>query len=127
MSMNNLQDGSSSCSTTCHGDLKTMNRNANLTPTSFLFMREGFPPRRWSFVGPGSEKKWCSTYNERPRGEWERGAELMMIKFRESQHPVFRAMSVLCPEERSNAEEVKNYQYISSVTGVENFSHNYFR
>ena len=40
---------------------------------------------------------------------------MMMIKFRESQHPVFRAMSVLCPEERSKAEEVKNYQYISSM------------
>ena len=79
-------------------------------------MREGFPPGRWSFVGPGSEKKWYSTYNERPRGEWGRGAELMMmIKFRESQDPVFRAMSVLCPEERSKAEEVKNYQYISSM------------
>ena len=36
-------DGSSSCgcSMTSHGDLKTMNGNANLTPTSFLFMREG--------------------------------------------------------------------------------------
>ena len=42
MSLNNLQHGSPSCSTTCHGDLKTMNRNANLTRTSFLFMREGF-------------------------------------------------------------------------------------
>ena len=40
----NLQDGSSSCrcSTTSHGDLKTMNRNANYAPTSFLFMREDF-------------------------------------------------------------------------------------
>ena len=40
----NLQDGSNSClcSTTSHGDLKTMNRNANLTPTSFLCMREDF-------------------------------------------------------------------------------------
>ena len=27
---------------TFHGDLKTMNRNANLTPTSFLFMLEDF-------------------------------------------------------------------------------------
>ena len=38
----NLQDGSSSCrcSTTSHGYLKTMNRNANLAPISFLFMRE---------------------------------------------------------------------------------------
>ena len=27
---------------TSHGDLKTMNRNANLTPTSFLYMQEDF-------------------------------------------------------------------------------------
>ena len=40
----NSKDGSSSCrcSTTSHGDLKTMNRNANQTPTSFLFMRRDF-------------------------------------------------------------------------------------
>ena len=49
----------------------------------------------WSFVGPGSETKWYSTYNERPQGEWDRVAELMMIKFRESGHPVFRATSPL--------------------------------
>ena len=43
-SQKNFKDGSSSCrcSTTSHGDFKTMNRNANLTPTSFLFMREEF-------------------------------------------------------------------------------------
>ena len=50
-----------------------------------------FPPGRWSFFGLGSETKWYSTYNERPQGEWDRVAELMMIKFRESGHPVFRA------------------------------------
>ena len=27
---------------TSHGDLETMNRNANLTPTSFLSMQEDF-------------------------------------------------------------------------------------
>ena len=39
-----LKDGSSSCrcSMTSDGDLKTMNRNANLTPTSFLSMQEDF-------------------------------------------------------------------------------------
>ena len=39
-----LEDGSSSCrcSMTSHGDLKIMNRNANLTPTSFLSMQEDF-------------------------------------------------------------------------------------
>ena len=25
-----------------------------------------FPAGRWSFLVPGSEKKWYSTYNERP-------------------------------------------------------------
>ena len=54
-----------------------------------------FPAGRWSFLGPGSDKKWYSTYIDRPRGDWDRVAELMMIKFRESGHPVFRATSPL--------------------------------
>ena len=67
--------------------------NANATLVSLFAKR--FPARRWSFLGPGSEKKWYSTYNERPRGEWDRVAELMMIRFGESGHPVFRATSPL--------------------------------
>ena len=89
---------------------------ANATLVS-LFAK-GFPAGCWSFFGIGSEKMWYSAYNERPRGEWERGAELMMIKFRESQHPVFRGMSVLCPEERSKAEEVENVQDTSVPMGI---------
>ena len=54
-----------------------------------------FPAGRWSFLGPGSEKKWYSIYIDRPQGEWDRIAELMMIKFRKSGHPVFRATSPL--------------------------------
>ena len=54
-----------------------------------------FPPGRWSSLGPGSEKKWYSTYIDRPRAEWDRVAELMMLKFAESTHPVFRATSPL--------------------------------
>ena len=43
-SQKNSQDGSSSCrcSTTSHGDLKTMNRNANQAPISVLSVREDF-------------------------------------------------------------------------------------
>ena len=52
-----------------------------------------FSPRKWSFLGLGSEKKWYSTYIDRPRGEWDRIAELMMIRFTESGYPVFRATS----------------------------------
>ena len=60
----------------------------------FLFA-ERFPAGRWSFLGPGSETKWYSTDRERPGGKWDRVAELMMIKFGESGHPVFRATSPL--------------------------------
>ena len=40
-----------------------------------------FSPGRWSFFGPGSEKKWYSTLECKPQGERDRVAELMMIKF----------------------------------------------
>ena len=54
-----------------------------------------FPPGRWSFLGPGTKKKWYSTLECKPRGEWDKIAELMMCKFGESKHPVFRSTSPL--------------------------------
>ena len=66
---------------------------ANATHVSLFPKR--FPAGHWSFLGPGSEKKWYSTYIDRPGGEWDRVAELMMINFRESGHPVLRATSPL--------------------------------
>ena len=47
------------------------------------------------FFGHGSEKKRYSTHDSKPQGVWDRVAELMMIKFGESGHPVFRATSPL--------------------------------
>ena len=66
---------------------------ANATLVTLFAKR--FPPGRWSFFGLGSERKWYSTYIDRPQGEWDRVAESMMIRFRESGHPVFRATSPL--------------------------------
>ena len=63
--------------------------NANLVS---IYARR-FSPGRWSFLGSGSEKKWYSSHDSKPQGEWDRVAELMMIKFGESGHPVFRATS----------------------------------
>ena len=54
-----------------------------------------FPAGHWPFLGLGSETKWYSTYKERPGGEWDKVTELMVIKFGESGHPVFRAISPL--------------------------------
>ena len=40
-------------------------------------------------------KKWYSTSEDSPQGEWDRMAEKMMLEFGESGHPVFRATSPL--------------------------------
>ena len=39
-----------------------------------------FSPGRWSFLGPGSEKKWYSSRDSQPQGEWDRIAELIIIE-----------------------------------------------
>ena len=44
---------------------------------------------------PDQKQKWYSTYIDSPRGERDKVAELIMIKFGESGHPVFRATSPL--------------------------------
>ena len=54
-----------------------------------------FGAGQWSFLGPGSEKKWYSISADSPQGEWDRIAEKMMLEFGESGHPVFRATSPL--------------------------------
>ena len=66
-----------------------------------------FPAGRWSFLG--SEKKWYSTHVDRPQGEWWWNSENADTQFSEPR--------VHCPEERSKAEEVENYQYTSVLMG----------
>ena len=45
----------------------------------------------WTWI----RKKWYSTHESKPQKEWDRVAELLLIKFGESGHPVFRATSPL--------------------------------
>ena len=54
-----------------------------------------FPRGHWSFLGPGSEKKWYATYNCKPNGSWVRTAEKMMQNFQRSGHPISRFSSAL--------------------------------
>ena len=49
---------------------------------------------QWSFIGPGSDKKWYSSENT-PQGAWDNIAEKMLLEFAESGHPVFRATTPL--------------------------------
>ena len=48
---------------------------------------------QWSFLGPGSEKKWYSPENS--QGAWDNIAEEMLLEFAESGHPTFRAITPL--------------------------------
>ena len=49
---------------------------------------------QWSFIGPGSEKKWYSSENS-PQGAWDDIAEQKLLEFAESGHPTFRATTPL--------------------------------
>ena len=50
---------------------------------------------QWSFIGPGSEKKWYSMQENSPLGAWDNIAEEMLLEFAESGHPTFRATTPL--------------------------------
>ena len=65
-------------------------RNANIVKT----YAGRFGIGQWSFIGPGSEKKWYPSENS-PQGAWDHIAEEMLLQFAESGHPIFRATTPL--------------------------------
>ena len=60
----------------------------------FLFAKR-FGTGQWSFIGPVSDKRWCSISEDCPQGEWDNMAERMMLEFAESGCPIFRATTPL--------------------------------
>ena len=50
---------------------------------------------QWSFIGPGSEKKWYSMEEKCPQGIWDHIADKMLLEFAESGCPIFRATTPL--------------------------------
>ena len=65
---------------------------ANARVVKVLAMKFGIG--QWSFIGPGSEKKWYSAENS-PQGAWDHIADEMLLEFAESGHPIFRATTPL--------------------------------
>ena len=49
---------------------------------------------QWSFIGPGSERKWYPSGNS-PQGASDHVAEDMLLKFEGSGHPIFRSATPL--------------------------------
>ena len=115
------------CSMTSHGDLKTMKGNALLTPHLWLYLQKSSTrtlviSRTWIRKEVVFYRHWQTTR------EWDGVAELMMIKFRESVHPVFRATSPLS-RGTFKSKGCGNLSIHFCVDGGYDwncFSHNYF-
>ena len=66
---------------------------ANAKVVSILAKKFGIG--QWSFIGPGSEKKWYSMEENSPQGIWDRIADKMLLEFAESGCPIFLATTPL--------------------------------
>ena len=91
-------------------DQKTTKKNVWQMPNSFLFLQNRFGTGQWSFIGPGSEKKWYCISEDSPQGVWDNIAERMLVEFAENGCPIFRATST-CPEVNSIAIGMENCRY----------------
>ena len=78
-----------------------------------VFIRKRFPAGLWSFLRPGSEKKWYSDLYWQTKEE--NGTESLNWWWSNSERAdtQFSEPRVHCPEERSKAKEVENYQNTS--------------
>ena len=66
---------------------------ANSKVVSILAKKFGIG--QWSFIGPGSEKKWYSMEKNSPQRIWDHIEEKMLVEFAESGCPIFRATTPL--------------------------------
>ena len=74
---------------------------------------------QWSFIGPGSEKKWYSAENS-PQGAWDNIAEEMLLEFAESGCPIFRATTPLSREQlRSKGHKKMSIQFTADYPTIE--------
>ena len=85
---------------------------------------ERFGIGQWSFIGPGSEKKWYSSENS-PQRAWDLIAEDMLLEFAESGHPIFRATSPLSRGQLKSKGHGKlstaDYPTIETISSHHNF------
>ena len=78
------------------------------------------PRGRWSFLGPGSEKKWYGTYADKTDGSWDKIAEQRMVNCSESDHPIFCASSAFERGElRSKGHGEKSIHFHGSEENIE--------
>ena len=72
---------------------------------------------QWSFIGPGSEKKWYPSENS-PQGAWDHIAEDMLLTFAESGHPI-SVQRLHCPGVVSRAKGEESCRYTSALIRIQ--------
>ena len=66
-------------------------RNASQMLNSFLYLQKDSEQDNGHSLDLGAEKKCYLISEDGPQGEWDKNAELMMLTFGESTHPLFRS------------------------------------
>ena len=92
----------------CNGKGNKEECLANARDVSVLAKK--FGTGQWSFIGPGSEKKWYSAEENRPQGAWDRIAEEMLLEFAESGCPI-SVQRLHCLGEISKAKDMENCRF----------------
>ena len=82
---------------------------ANAKVVSILARKFGIA--QWSFIGPGSEKKWYSMEEDSPQGIWDHIADKMLLEFAESGCPIFRATTPLSRGKLKKAKDMENCRF----------------
>ena len=86
-------------------------------------MQKDFQKGQWSFIGPGSEKKWYCISKDSSQGVWDNMAERMLLEFAESDCPIFRATSPLSRGRlRSKGHGQFSIHYAADLETIETFS-----
>ena len=123
-------DGLSSCrcSTTLSWWSKEKKQECESSAQLVSLHAKGSSPRQWSFFGLGSEKKWYSTHEYNPQGEWDSVAEEMMITFAENRHPNLLVHESII---QRSAQKQRWWKIVNTLLcrwrdGSNCFSHNYF-
>ena len=89
-------------------NMKQCESNAQLVS---LYTRR-FGAGQWSFLGPGSEKKWSSISEDSPQGEWDKMAGKMMMTLAESGHPGLPSHESIV---QRSAQEQRRWKFVDPL------------
>ena len=78
----------------CQGNKEECLANAGVVKV----LAKKFGVGQWSFIGPGSEKKWYSGEENSPQEAGDHIADEMLLEFAESGCPIFRATDTIVQE-----------------------------